>query len=146
MEENSVLRKEKVYVLKNEELRVEIIWLHHNVPVAGHEERQKITKSVTRNYWWSRVIKNVRKYVDGYDLYQRMKNRTEASVEKLKLNKGLENPQTHLTVNIITKLPLAAMKNVILVVCDRLFKITYFVATTKGTSVERLARLFRNNI
>jgi len=38
------------------------------------------------------------------------------------------------------------MKNVILVVCDRLFKITYFVATTKGTSVERLARLFRNNI
>ena len=39
MEENSVLRKEKVYVLKNEELRVEIIWLHHNVPVAGHEER-----------------------------------------------------------------------------------------------------------
>jgi len=39
MEKNSVLRKEKVYVLKNEELRVEIIWLHHNVPVAGHEER-----------------------------------------------------------------------------------------------------------
>jgi len=34
-----VLKEKKVYVLKNEELRVEIIWLHHNIPVAGYKER-----------------------------------------------------------------------------------------------------------
>ena len=34
----------------------------------------------------------------------------------------------------------------ILVVCDRLSKITYFVATTEETSAEGLARLFRDNI
>jgi len=32
------------------------------------------------------------------------------------------------------------------VVCDRLFKITHFVATTEGTSVEGLAMLFRDNV
>jgi len=31
-----VLKEGKVYMPKNEELRTEIIWLHHNVPMAGH--------------------------------------------------------------------------------------------------------------
>jgi len=31
-----VLKEEKIYVPKDEELRTGIIWLHHDVPVAGH--------------------------------------------------------------------------------------------------------------
>ena len=31
-----VLKKEKVYVPKDEELRAEIILVHHNVPAAGY--------------------------------------------------------------------------------------------------------------
>ena len=31
-----VLKERKVYVLKNEKLRVEIIQLYHDMPVAGH--------------------------------------------------------------------------------------------------------------
>ena len=34
----------------------------------------------------------------------------------------------------------------ILVVCDRLSKMTHFVATTEGMSAEGLARLFQNNV
>ena len=49
-------------------------------------------------------------------------------------------------VDFITKLPLVARKDVILVVCNKLSKITHFVATTEETSVEELARLFRDNI
>ena len=52
----------------------------------------------------------------------------------------------HLTVDFITKLPVVAGKNMILVVCDRLFKMTHFVATTEGTLAEGLVRLFRNNV
>jgi len=37
-------------------------------------------------------------------------------------------------------------KDAILVVYDRLFKITHFVATTEGTLAEGLARLFRDNM
>jgi len=34
---NGVIYKErKVYVLKDDKLRVEIIRLHHNMPVGGH--------------------------------------------------------------------------------------------------------------
>ena len=49
-------------------------------------------------------------------------------------------------VDFITKLLLVAGKNTILVVCDKLSKMTHFVAMTEETSVEGLARLFRDNV
>ena len=48
--------------------------------------------------------------------------------------------------DFITKLPLITEKDVILVVCDKLFKMTYFVVTTEETSAELLARLFQDNV
>jgi len=75
-----------------------------------------------------------------------MKNRTEVPAEKLKLSQVPEKPWIYLTVDFITKLPLVAGKYIILVVCDRLSKITHFVATIEGTLVEELVRLFRDNM
>ena len=49
-------------------------------------------------------------------------------------------------VDFITKLPVVAGKDAILVVCDRLSKMTYFVVTTEETSAEGLARLFWDNM
>jgi len=48
--------------------------------------------------------------------------------------------------DFITKLPLAQGYNSILVVVDRLTKMVYFIPTTEKTSVEGLARLFRDNV
>ena len=39
MERDLMLKEGKVYVLKDGELRVEIIWLYHDVLAVGHEER-----------------------------------------------------------------------------------------------------------
>ena len=75
-----------------------------------------------------------------------MKNRTEKLAGKLKPSEILEKPWTHLTVDFITKLVVVAEKDAILVVCNRLSKITYFVAVTERTLVEGLARLFRDNV
>jgi len=49
-------------------------------------------------------------------------------------------------VDFITKLPVVAGKDAILVVCDRLSKMTHFVATTEEMSAEGLARLFKDNV
>jgi len=135
-----------VYVPKEEELRAEIIRLHHDVPAVGHGGRWKTVELVTRNYWWPGVMRDIGKYVEGCDLYQRMKNRTEELAGKLKLSEVPKKPWSHITVDFITKLPVVAGKDAVLVVCDRLLKMTHFVATTEGMSAERLARLFRDNI
>jgi len=75
-----------------------------------------------------------------------MKNRTKLPVKKLKLNEIPKKLWTHLIVNFITKLLLVARKDIILVVCNRLFKMAYFVATTEKTLVKRLVKLFRDNV
>ena len=75
-----------------------------------------------------------------------MKNRMEEIAGKLKLSEVPKKPWIHIMVDFITKLPIVARKDTILVVCNRLFKITHFVATIKETLAEGLARLFRDNI
>ena len=54
-----MLKERKIYVPKNRELRAEIIQLYHDVPVAGHKDRLKTTKLVTRNYWWPGVTRDI---------------------------------------------------------------------------------------
>ena len=75
-----------------------------------------------------------------------MKNRMEEVAGKLKLGEVPEKPWTHISVDFITKLLVVVGKNAILVVCDRLSKMTHFVTTIEGTTAEGLARLFRNNV
>ena len=85
MEGELVLKEGKVHVLKDEELRIEIIWLHHDVLMAEHGGKWKIVELVTKNYWWPGVTRKMGRYVKGCDLCQRMKNRTKEIVGKLKL-------------------------------------------------------------
>ena len=81
-----------MYVLKNKELRAEIIQLYHDTLVAEHREKWKTMELVTRNYWWLEVTRDIGRYVEGYDMCQRMKNRMEVMIEKLKLSEVLEKP------------------------------------------------------
>jgi len=59
-----VLKESKVYVPKDEKLRVEIIWLHYDIPVTEHKGKWKTTELVMKNYWWLGVINDVGKYVE----------------------------------------------------------------------------------
>jgi len=87
-----VPKEGKVYVPKDEKLRVEIIWLHHDIDIltAGHGGKRKMVELVTRNYWWPGVTKDVGRYMERCDLCQWIKNRTEEVAEKLKLGEVLK--------------------------------------------------------
>ena len=86
------MKEGKIYVPKEEELRAEIIQLHHDVPAVGHGGRWKTVELVTRNYWWLGVMRDVGRYVEGCDLCQRIKNRTEELAGKLKLSEVPKRP------------------------------------------------------
>ena len=77
---------------KDEELRTEIIRLHHDIPMAGHRRKWKTVELVTRNYWWLEVMREVGQYMKGCDLCQQIKNRTEEVAGKVKLGEVLEKP------------------------------------------------------
>ena len=87
LEGDLVIKEGKIYVPKDKELRAEVIRLHHDIPAVEHGGRWKTVELVTRNYWWLGVTRDIRKYVEGCDLCQRMKNRIEELAGKLKLSK-----------------------------------------------------------
>jgi len=145
-EDELMLKDGKVYVPKDEELRTEVIRLHHDTPVGGHGGQWKTVELVTRNFWWPRVTTEVKRYVEEYDLCQRNKNRTEPPAGKLIPNKAPDKPWAHITADFIVKLPLSRGYNSILVVCDRLTKMVHFIPTTEKTSAEGLAVLFQDHM
>ena len=146
-EEGGLMLKEgKVYVPKDEALRVEIIRLHHDTPVGGYGGQWKTTELVTRNFWWPGVTREVKRYVEGCDACQQNKNRTEQLVGKLMPNSIPDKAWTHISADFITKLPLAQGYDSILVVVDWFTKMAHFVPTTEKTTAEGLARLFRDNV
>ena len=49
-------------------------------------------------------------------------------------------------MDFITKLPMSKGHDSILVVCDKFLKMFHFMVTTEKTTVEGLARLFRDNM
>ena len=83
IKEELVLKKDWIYMLEEGNLRVEIIWLHHDTLVGGHEGRWKMVELVERNYWWPGMIKEIGRYIDRCNAYQRNKNHVEAPAGKL---------------------------------------------------------------
>ena len=49
-------------------------------------------------------------------------------------------------MDFISKLLLVIEKDAILVICDKLSKMTYFIIIREETLAKRLARLFRDNV
>ena len=55
-------------MLKDKKLRVEIIWLYHDILTAEHKGKWKIMELITRNYWWPEVIRDVGGYINRCDM------------------------------------------------------------------------------
>ena len=81
-----MVKEGRVYIPKDEKLRVEIIWLYYDTLIVEHRRQWKMVELVTRNYWWPGVTKEIKQYVKRYDQCQRMKNRVEMLVGKLRPN------------------------------------------------------------
>jgi len=87
-----IYKEEKVYISKNDKLRVEIIRLYYNTPIGEHRGQWKTVELVTRNSWWLGVTKKVKQYMEGYNSCQRNKNCTEQLAGKLMPNLIPEKP------------------------------------------------------
>jgi len=134
-----MLKEGKVYIPRDEKLRAEVIRLHHDMPVGGHGGQWKMAELVTRNFWWPEVTREVKRYIEKCDTYQRNKNQTQLPAEKLMPNSILEKVWTHISTDFIMKLPLAQGYDSILVVVNRFTKMAHFIPTTEKTSAEGLA-------
>src|SRR3981081_2161131 len=139
-----MLHRGRICIPKDEDLRLEIIKLHHDNPVAGHQGHKRTEELILRQYYWSRMGNSVAQYVKRCDKCQRMKNIPEKVQGKLVANQIPEAPWEDISVDFIGGLPPTQGYDSILTVVDRFLKMVHLIPTTEATSTLGLAHLFKD--
>src|SRR4051794_29019900 len=71
MEAGLLFYQDKVLVPGNEKLRIDILKLYHDSPLAGHPGRQRTLELVMRKYYWPGMRSFIYAYVDNCEYCQR---------------------------------------------------------------------------
>lgn len=150
-EKGLLLHRGKVYVPKDQSLRLELLKLHHDISTAGHPGRWKTLELITRNYWWPGMSIDVKKYVQGCDTCQRNKTSHQPPFGLLQPNEVPGGPWEIITCDLITQLPesqdLAGNpRTAIIVVVDRLTKRAHFYATTDQCTATEVAEVMYEHV
>ena len=66
-EEGLLLYKGRIYVPRDQQLRADIVKIHHDGPATGHPGRHKTLELISRNYWWPSMTQFIHEYVDACD-------------------------------------------------------------------------------
>jgi len=138
--------KGRVYIPQDQKLRAEVIRLHHDLPTVGHLGIYKTHKLITRNYWWPRILANVRVYVGGCEICQRVKPKRTPATGLLNPNEVPSHPWEVISVDMIGPLPESNGFDAILVFVDRFLKKIEVVPTNVELSLMGTAKLYKDNV
>jgi len=135
--------KKRIYV--PEGLRQQVIQSEHNSKVAGHFGREQTLELLSRNFYWSDMERDIRKYCSECDNCQRTKAPRHAKHGLLHPLELACKPWTHISTDFITDLPESESNTIILVVVDRFTKMAHFIPIKKNDS-PTVARAYLENI
>ncbi|EEA26632.1 retrovirus polyprotein, putative [Talaromyces marneffei ATCC 18224] len=133
-----------IYVPKT--LRNKIIQLHHDTLTSGHPGQANTLERVSRNYYWPRIIKDIKKYIEECDMCQKNKIKRHKPYRLLQEIEAPEYPWQWITMDYIVKLPESDNCNTILVVMDRLTKYAHFIPTVEEINAEGLAQILMEEV
>ena len=137
----------KIMVPDNQELKLEIIRHHHDLPYSGHFGVAKTYASIGRDFFWQNLRTDVKAYVSACDTCQRDKSSNLRPAGKLL---PLEIPArrwSSVSMDFITELPLTKDgHDCIFVIVDRLTKMVHFIPTVTTLSAEDVAKLYLENV
>jgi len=123
--EKVILWKERIYILDSAMLREEIVTRHHDSELAGHLGYTKMHKLITRNYWWSRILEDIKQYVVGCERCQATKPNRQPKRNNLHPNKIPRGPWKIISIDLIGLLPESLGYDGILVIVDHFSKMIY---------------------
>ena len=136
----------KIWIPNDEELRTSLIRKNHDKPLAGHGGTAKTTKLVSRQYYWPRLRETIIQYVKNCDICQRSKVVRHAPYGMLKSNEVPDQPWKSISMDFITDLPNSDGHDTILVVIDRLTKMSHFIPCKKSLDARQFATIFLKEI
>ena len=145
-EDGMVVWQDLIYVPRNKKLREDIIKAHHDAPTSGHPGREKTRELITRNYWWPRMMWDIKSYVKGCDKCQRTKAHRNKPNAPLQPHDAPSKPWEVVSVDLIGELPESAGYNAICIFVDRFSKQIHAVPTNTSLTATGTAQLYRDHI
>jgi hypothetical protein len=140
-------KKNQVCVPNNNEIKQLIYTEHHDTMLAGHGGIEKTFESIARTFYWSGMHEEIKQYVSSCLPCQQNKSRNS---NKLGLLQPLPIPNQkweQVSMDLITQLTKTKRGNdAIIVVVDKLTKMSHFIPTTTTVSATQTATLFMNEI
>jgi len=132
----------RMYVLDNTNLRLQVLQYHHDHVLAGHLGQNKTLELIRRHYTWPNIRDNVQKFCKSCVTCMRSKpqrHRPYGSLQQLPIP---EHPWNSISMDFIEKLPSSSGFDTIFVIVDRLLKQAIFIPTYDTITSAELARLF----
>ena len=119
----------------------------HDPPHCGHVGTLKTKKLVEQSFWWPSLDKDVRRYVQSCHSCQANKATTHKPFGLLNPLPIPDEPWESVSMDFIIHLPPTKEgHDAILVVVDRLTKMTHIIPTVTKVNAEETAKLFRDHV
>ena len=130
------------------DLRHRIMHFCHVSPYAGHRSVLGTKEQVAKDFWWPDWTVDIATYVSKCASCQKMKYRAQATPGLLKPLPIPYRRWGSISMDFITDLPKSGKQqfDTILVVVDRLSKMSHFVPTHKTATTKKVAQLLHDNI
>jgi hypothetical protein len=128
-------------------LRAQILYDHHDTPMAGHQGIERTYAAVHKLFYWPRMNNDVRNYVKSCDSCQRIKASQQVPAGLLQPLPIPKQPWDQVSMDFITQLPpTKAGWDAIVVFVDTFSKMIHLVPTKTTATAPETALLFFNNV
>ena len=130
-----------------EELRKRILTEAHSSKYAMHLGATKMYHNLKTHYWWNGMKRDVAKYIGQCLVCQQVKAEHQVPSGLLQQITIPEWKWERITMDFVTALPLTQRKHdAVWVIVDRLTKSAHFLLIRINYSLERLAKLYIDEI
>ncbi len=107
-----------IYVPQDHVLWGEIIVRSHDHITVGHPGIDKTKELMLQEHWWPKMKKDIEVYIHACKTCQQTKSSTQAKVAPLHPNVISSWPWTHISINMVTGLPMCNGYDAILMIID----------------------------
>jgi hypothetical protein len=140
-------RAKQIYVPNNEQVKQMILQSHHDDTLAGHVGVSKTYELISRQYCWDGMYDEVKKYVLSCLQCQMNKARNSSKLGLLQPLPIPNNKWEQVSMDFIMPLPKTNKgHDAILVIVDKLTKMSRFIPTFTTVTATDVAKIFMNEI
>ena len=77
--------EKQLYISSETSIKAKLLRCHHDDVLARHFDIEWTLKLMLYKYYWSKLTKNIKKYVFSYNIYQQVKTSKHHSYSKMQL-------------------------------------------------------------